>query len=244
MKKRIGVVPKSQLFDMSQSNMSDIYCLGNNYCKRVLEAGAIPLCVTPVDNWVPEESLAMYDGYIVQGGSDYYPYHFQIVHDAVVHHKPYLGICLGEQLIYAYFVLRQMVEEQGYQGDLVRAICSLLEERGPSFSVLQRIPGHRSASAARGSEDKAKHDVSVVPGTILHRLVGRTTIRAASFHDLNVPPSQNLLTVNAWSADGAVEGVEYGDHMLGVQFHPEVDNLLPEIFSFLTQGKTQTTEVF
>ena len=108
MKKIIGVVPKSVLFDMTKSNMSDVYHLGNNYCKRVLNAGAIPLCVTPVDNWVPEESLAMFDGYIVQGGDEYYPYHFQIVHDAVVHHKPYLGICLGEQLIYAYFALRRI----------------------------------------------------------------------------------------------------------------------------------------
>lgn len=236
MKKRIGIVPKSQLFDMTQSNMSDVYNLGNNYCKRVLEAGAIPLGVAPIDNWVPEEALAMFDGYVVQGGAEYYPYHFQIVHDAVVHHKPYLGICLGEQLIYAYFALRQMVQERGYQGDLVKAICAMLEELGPDFSVLERVPGHRSAPMTRGGEDAAKHDVSVVPGTILHRLLGRSTVRAASFHDLNVPPSQKLLTVNAWSADGVVEGVEYADHMLGVQFHPEVDDSLPEIFTFLTQG--------
>jgi gamma-glutamyl-gamma-aminobutyrate hydrolase PuuD len=64
--------------------------------------------------------------------------------------------------------------------------------------------------------------------------MGRTSLRAASFHRLQVPPSQKLLTINAWSADGVVEGVEYADHMLGVQFHPEVDGLLPEIFSFLT----------
>ncbi len=236
MKKRIGVVPKSLLFDMTQSNMSDVYHLGNNYCKRVYEAGAIPLCVTPIDNWVPEESLALFDGYLVQGGAEYYPYHFQIVHDAVVNHKPYLGICLGEQLIYAYFTLRQMVQERGYQGDLVKAICSLLEELGPSFSVLEPVPGHRSMRPDRGNENAAKHDVSVVSGTILHRLLNRTTVRAASFHNLHVPPSQKLLTVNAWSADGAVEGVEYADHMLGVQFHPEVDDTLPEIFTFLTQG--------
>ena len=234
MKKIIGVVPKSVLFDLTKSNMSDVYHLGNNYCKRVLDAGALPMCVTPIDNWVPEESLAMFDGYIVQGGDDYYPYHFQIVHDAVIHHKPYLGICLGEQLIYAYFALRKMVEEQGYEGDLVKAICTLLESRGPSFSVLQPVQGHRSNPMTRGGEDAAKHDVSVVPGTILHRLMGRTSLRAASFHRLQVPPSQKLLTINAWSADGVVEGVEYADHMLGVQFHPEVDDLLPEIFSFLT----------
>ena len=62
-------------------------------------------------------------------------------------------------------------------------------------------------------------------------------IRAQSFHHLQVPPTQNLLTINAWSAigDGVVEGVEYGDHLLGIQSHPEADALLPEIFTFLTE---------
>ena len=234
--KKIGIVPKSLITGAPQSTTADTYILGNNYSKRVLEAGAIPLCVTPVDNWLPQECLAMYDGYVVQGGDDYYPYHFQIIHDAVTNHKPYLGICLGEQLIYAYFVLRQEVEAQGCQDDLVKAICALLESRGPGFSVLEPVTGHRSAHPLRGSEDAAKHDISVVPGTILHRLIGRSTLRAASFHGLQVPPSQSLLTINAWSVDGVVEGVEYGDYMLGVQFHPEVDALLPEIFSFLTQA--------
>jgi gamma-glutamyl-gamma-aminobutyrate hydrolase PuuD len=129
-----------------------------------------------------------------------------------------------------------MAEEEGFQGDPVKAICALLEARGPSFSVLERVQGHYSTFPHRGQEDMAKHDVSIVPGTILHRLVGRSTIRGASFHNLQVPPSQKYLTINAWSADGVVEGVEYADHILGVQFHPELDDTLPEIFSFLTQA--------
>ena len=62
-------------------------------------------------------------------------------------------------------------------------------------------------------------------------------MRAASFHYLNTPPAQELVTINAWSAkgDGVVEGTEYGDKVLGVQFHPEVDDLLPELFKFLTE---------
>ena len=43
------------------------------------------------------------------------------------------------------------------------------------------------------------------------------------------------LTVNAWSVDGTdtIEGIENGSNILGVQFHPEVDDKLPEIFKFL-----------
>lgn len=237
MAKIIGVVPASELGNPEKSNFSDQYRVLNNYAKRTLEAGGIPVAVTPVDNWVPEEALKLYDGYIVQGGAEFYPYHFQIMHDAVVNHKRYLGICLGEQLIYTYFALRKMVEEQGYEGDLVKAICDLREQKGADFSVLEKVPDHRYTAGLRGYEDEGKHDVNVVPGTILHRLVGRDTIRAASHHDLDVPPGQDLVTINAWSAKGdhVVEGCEYGDNFLGVQFHPEVDDLLPEIFAFLTE---------
>ena len=237
MAKIIGVVPASELGNPEKNNFSDQYKVLNNYTKRTLEAGGIPVAVTPVDNWVPEEVLKLYDGYLVQGGAEFYPYHFQIMHDAVVNHKRYLGICLGEQLIYTYFALRKMVEEQGYEGDLVKAICDLRDKKGPDFSVLKAIPDHRSAPTTRGNEDEAKHNVNVVPGTILHRLTGKETLRAASFHNLNVPPEQQLVTISAWSAkgDGVVEGVEFGDNLFGVQFHPEMDDLLPEIFTFLTE---------
>ena len=238
MKRRIGIVPKAELFDMEKSNMNDRYILGNNYTKQAAKAGCIPIGVAPVDNWLPEDELEVFDGYLVQGGPEFYPYHFQIARDAIEHHKPYLGICLGAQLIYTYLALKKMVEEAGYEGDLVKANCTLRERRGPDFSVLKPIPGHRAHAMTRGKEDAAKHDVSIVPGTMLHRLLGRDTMRIASFHDLIVPPDQSLVTVNAWAAGetGIVEGVECSDHVLGIQGHPEVDDLLPQIFSFLTEA--------
>ena len=238
MKKIIGVVPSSSLGDMTKSCMSDHYKVGNNYTKRVTEAGCVPVGMTPVDDWLSEEALELCDGFVVQGGAEFYPYHFQVIHHAITHGKRYLGICLGSQLIYVYFVLRKMVEERGYEGDLVEAICALLQEKGPAFSVLESVEGHNiNVFMPRGGEDVVKHDVTTVPGTILHRVTGKDTLRAASFHKKIVPPGQDLVTVNAWAAgeSNVVEGVEYGDNLLGVQFHPEVDGLLPEIFTFLME---------
>ena len=141
-------------------------------------------------------------------------------------------------MIYTYLALRKMVEERGYEGDdIVKAICDLRDEKGPDFSVLQSVTGHRAEAMTRGEEDAAKHDVNVVPGTLLHRVAGTDTLRMASFHYLQVPPDQDLVTINSWSAkgDGVVEGVEYGDKILGIQAHPEVDDLLPQVFAFLTE---------
>ena len=237
MAKIIGVVPAPVLGDPEKSTMSDFYKVGHNYAKRVLEAGAIPVAVTPVDNWVPEEAFKLYDGYIVQGGAEFYPYHFQVIHHAVTHGKRYLGICLGNQLIYTYFALKRIVENEGYEGDTVKAICDYRAKHPTDGSVLKKIPGHRYEVPPRGREDEAKHEVKIVPGTLLHRVLGQDTMRICSFHNYCIPEDQDLLTVNAWSAKGdcVVEGVEYGGHILGVQGHPEVDGLLPKLFDFLAE---------
>ena len=236
-KKLIGIAPASFIGDPDKSCMADYYKLGNNYTKRIVAAGGIPFGLAPADNLLTEEALERCDSFLVQGGAEFYPYHFQIIHHAVTHGKKYLGICLGQQLIYVYLELRRRVEARGYSGDLVRAICEYLDEQGPGFSVQKRISGHRSKSAPRGMEDETKHDVNIVPGTLLHRVLGRDTMRIASFHEFNTPPEQTLVTINAWSAtgDGVVEGTEYADHILGVQGHPEADGLLPELFRFLTE---------
>ena len=148
-----------------------------------------------------------------------------------------LGICLGCQLIYAYFELRRRVEEQGYEGDLVKAICDYRNNQLKGASVLERVSGHYAALPARGQEDSAKHDVNIVPGSLLHRVLGRDTMRLCTFHNGSTPPNQTLVSINAWSAlgDGVVEGTEYGDNILGVQGHPEADGLLPELFKFLAE---------
>lgn len=237
MKKIIGLAPASMTLETNESCMDDCYKVGNNYSKRTIEAGCTPIGLSPVDNWLTEEQLQMCDGFLVQGGAEFYPYHFQIMDHVLRTGKRYLGICLGEQLIYVYFKLREIVEERGYEGDLVRAICDYIAEQPSDFSVQKKIPDHRYPRPKRGCEDEAKHDVNILPGTILHRLVGKDTMRLCSFHYLCTPPEQTLVKINAWSAkgDNTVEGTEYGDNILGVQGHPEADDLLPELFAFLAE---------
>ncbi|MBQ3094956.1 MAG: gamma-glutamyl-gamma-aminobutyrate hydrolase family protein [Clostridia bacterium] len=166
MKKVIGIAPASFIGDADKSCMADCYKLGNNYIKRIVEAGGIPFGLAPADNLLTEEALDLCDAFVVQGGAEFYPYHFQIIHHALTHGKKYLGICLGQQLIYVYLELRRRVEARGYEGDLVRAIYNYCAEQGPGFSVQKRISGHRSKSAPRGMEDVTKHDNDAVPSML------------------------------------------------------------------------------
>lgn len=241
MKKLIGIVPRGVLFDMEASNMSDKYELGNNYIKRVTEAGCIPIGLAPVDGWISEDVLEAVDGFIVQGGSTMWPYHFQIIHHAVTHGKRYLGICMGMQLIHCYFSLRKMVEDRGWEGNLIEQMYELFHDQEKEYELIERVEGHYSKIATRGKEDEVKHGVIIVPDTMLHRLMNRDCMRGATYHKWRVHDLVECLTTNARAEDGTVEGIEYGDNILGVQFHPEVDDLLPEIFDFLSgANNTQT----
>lgn len=237
MKKVIGVVPKGILFDQEKPATSDIYQLANNYIKRVTEAGGIAVGLAPVDGRVSQEQLELCDGFIVQGGTQMWPYHFQVIHHAVTTGKKLLGICLGCQLIHRYYRMCHMVEEMGMVGPMDEAIIDLFFNKEIGHDLLHRVEGHMGKGITREDTECVKHVVDVVSGTVLHRLLGREQARGASFHNWRAEEPAPEITVNAWATDGSgtIEGLENGSNILGVQFHPEVDDKLPELFKFLTE---------
>ena len=220
--------------------MLDHYSLGNNYIKRVVESGCTPIGIAPADNWINEDVLDLCDGFLVQGGAEFYPYHFQVIHHAITKGKKYLGICLGQQLIYVYFKLKKIVEETGYDGNLVTAMCNSYEyltKEDPNFSFQNPVENHRNEFPKRGNEAVAKHKVNIIKDTLLYKVLESESIDVCSFHKKCTPPNQNLVAINAWSAlgDNVVEGTEYKDYILGIQGHPEADDKLPKIFDFLAK---------
>ena len=237
MKKVIGIVPKAYGFQQNITNFDDVYYLGNNYIKRVEEAGMIPICLAPNDGWLAEDALELCDGFVVQGGKCMQPYHFQVVHHAFTQQKKFLGICLGMQLLHRYLCMRRYVLDHKIPGDLCKNIIAILESKGAVAGKLESVAGHCSTKMPRGEEDSAKHDVDIVPGTLLHQLMGADTMRGASYHNWRVFDLCEDETVNAVSTDGTgtIEGIECGHNLLGVQFHPEVDHKLPELFRFLSE---------
>jgi putative glutamine amidotransferase len=70
--------------------------------------------------------------------------------------------------------------------------------------------------------DAPVHEVEVVPGTLLHRVVGAERLHWNSLHHQAVRHLAPGLVVDAVAEDGLVEGVELpGKPVLGVQCHPE-----------------------
>lgn len=194
------------------------YVIRQNYCDAVASAGAAPICL-PHQMDAIEAIADRLDGLVVTGGAfDVDPKLFgdNARHDSVVlkedrtafewavteamlkRDKPVLGICGGQQLLNVILggTLIQHIEDE-IQGN-----------------ILHEQPNPR---------DEPGHLVKIVPGTLLHRLTGRSEIAVNSAHHQAVKKVGEGALSNALAPDGLIEGIESKTHRfcLGVQWHPE-----------------------
>lgn len=232
MKPIIGIVPTAKLFE-TDDYYKDHYLFVNNYGIRVAANGGVPMGLLAADGYAFEDALARCDGIVMCGGGKIYPYHFQTVAYAVEHHIPLLGICLGMQAIHCYFTVAQEAQRRHYTGSLLELYETMKQER---YMFVLPVAHHWDVPMVRGHADDTKHPVHIVPGTRLHRMLNRDVTMGASLHRYAVNQPPEVLTVSARTEDGTIEGLEYEDYILGVQFHPEVDSDHNALFHFWEQS--------
>ncbi len=194
------------------------YALRANYAGAIAGAGGLPIAL-PHDPALAEAYLDRVDALVVTGGAfDIDPALYgagerhatvtlkecrtaaelALVRGALDRDLPVLGICGGQQLLAV-----------ALGGTLVQHIPDSLPD---ALEHEQRNPRHEPG-----------HPVALVPGTLLHRIVGVDAMRVNSAHHQAVGDPGPFATVNARAPDGVVEGVEdarFG-FCLGVQWHPE-----------------------
>lgn len=194
------------------------YALRENYCTAVSDAGGLPLPL-PHDPDLVDAYLGLIDGLVLTGGNfDVDPALFGAAHThATVTTKAQrtgfemaitrgaldrglavLGICGGEQLLNVVL-----------GGTLIQHIPDAIER-----PLAHEQPNPR---------DEAGHTAAVVEGTLLHRIVGTTSLDVNSAHHQAVACVPDGVIVNAIAPDGVIEGIEAPAHgfCLGVQWHPE-----------------------
>lgn len=136
---------------------------------------------------------------------------------------PVLGVCRGHQMI-------------------VRVMGG---------RIYSRIDLHRPDALDHNVEEqplgrKVVHDIVVEPGTMLHDIIGITTIGVNSLHRQAAQRVPAPLAVSARSPDGIIEAVESTAHrfVVGVQFHPELlVGVIPEwkrLFEAFAAACTET----
>ena len=228
--KKIGIVPAAKL-DAVENIWDNIYRIVTTYPTRIYEQGGIPIGLLPNVDQYSEELLDMVDGILICGGTQFFDYQFQAIDHALKHGKPLLGICLGMQLINNYFTVKAEAEKRGYTGSLLELFKKMREEEGHKF--LARVENHVKFPVPLGREDECKHKVLVEKGSLLHKLTGSEEIYGATIHRYCVVNPAPDLQVIGRAEDGTIEAVQYGDKVLGIQFHAEADRMLPGIFKFL-----------
>jgi putative glutamine amidotransferase len=194
------------------------YALRQNYADAVVEAGGVPLAL-PHEPDQANDYLDIIDGLVITGGAfDVNPsifgagerhptvvtkdrrtaFELATTRGALERDMPLLGICGGQQLLHV-----------ALGGTLIQHIPD-------------EIPG-ALAHEQPNPRDEPGHSISVLPGTLLHRIVGADSLDVNSAHHQAAKDASDQIIINAVAPDGVIEGIEaIGKRFcLGVQWHPE-----------------------
>jgi putative glutamine amidotransferase len=179
------------------------YALRANYAEAVAAAGGLPIAL-PHDAALAGEYLDRIDALVVTGGAfDVDPALYgdgarhatvtlkegrtaaemALAQGALARDLPVLGICGGQQLL-AVALGGTLIQH------IPDSVADALEHEQPN-------PRHQPG-----------HAIRIVPGTLLHRIVGADEMRVNSAHHQAVRDPGPSAIVNARAPDGVVEGVE------------------------------------
>lgn len=230
--KKIGIVPQADLLK-TDSIYDDKYHFVNSYIERVVQAGALPVGVLPLDGRIQTEILDGCDALLIQGGRGIYGYHMDVMEHAVKTGKKVLGICLGMQSIHTYFAVREEAERIGWKESIADLYVKRREE-GKTY--IEYVPDHRAPSMPRHIIETTKHKVLLEKGTHIYDILGQEEIMGASMHTFCVKEPTKYEVVSGRAEDGTIEAIEIGDRIIGTQFHPDVDGKLMELFRWLAEA--------
>jgi putative glutamine amidotransferase len=194
------------------------YALRQNYCDSVARAGGLPVPL-PHEPDLAAAYLAKIDGLLITGGAfDVDPalfgagtrhatvktkdrrtaFEYAITKGAIEADKPILGICGGQQLLNVVL----------------------------GGTLIQHIPDEVPNALAHEQPNprtEPGHNVKVVAGTLLHRVVKALELPVNSAHHQAVKTVGPGIVINATAPDGVIEGIEdpHRRFCLGVEWHPE-----------------------
>jgi putative glutamine amidotransferase len=121
-----------------------------------------------------------------------------VTRGAMARNMPMLGICGGQQLLHV-----------ALGGTLIQHIPDAVPN-----ALAHEQPNPRT---------EPSHDVTVIPGTLLHSIVETDVMAVNSAHHQAAADAPDGVVINARAPDGIIEGIEAPAYRfcLGVQWHPE-----------------------
>jgi putative glutamine amidotransferase len=94
---------------------------------------------------------------------------------------------------------------------------------GSLFQDISSQTGHTLSHRQSQPATRLSHTVSVVPGSLLSRIVRQRTLRVNSSHHQSVKKAAPGFLISAVAPDGIIEAIESRSHrfFVGLQWHPE-----------------------
>ena len=224
---KIGILPTSHLFE-DDDPYNDTYSFINNYCKRIFEAGGVPIGLLLDSGKLHEESLDMCDGFLICEGKRMEPYAFKLVNYAIKNKKPLLGICMGMQIIGVYSYLEKELQKQHIAVNYENLTNLFNQIRKDKINYLTKVEKHYIADITREEIEQSKHFINIDKDSILFDIYKQECLDVLSLHSYMINLyNDEKIKITCHSDKGVIEGLEYKDpdnFILGVQFHPEVED--------------------
>jgi len=193
--------------------------LGITYARAVEAAGGVPVVMPPLAAAAIPALVSRLDGLLLSGGPDLAP--------AAYDQRPHVELGSTEPRLdaFEYAVVREALNLDLPILGICRGAQALNVARGGTLHQhLPDLPAtaltHRQCEAG----ESITHDVEIVAGTKLRRIVRSAQLGVNSFHHQAVDRLGEGLRVSARASDGTIEGIEdpRRPFVLGVQWHAEM----------------------
>jgi len=211
-KPMIGVIP---LYDELRTS----YWMLPGYMKGIEEAGGIPVMLPlTTDTEVILKLAETFDGFLFTGGQDVDPKWYG------EEKSDLCGAACAERDKLEMELFRHVVEMDKPAFGICRGVQLMNVALGGS--LYQDIPSEKNSPLTHSQKppyDVPAHGVNIMPGTLLHQIVGCDSLRVNSYHHQGIKRLSERLIPAAYAEDGLTEAVNLPGKkfILGVQWHPE-----------------------
>lgn len=208
----------------------DYLYVARDYLRSVRRSGASPVLVSP--DIEPHEVLRLCDALVLSGGGDLPAAIWGEAQD------PCASLENAERIAWE----RDLLDLFLGSGRRVLAVCYGMQLLNVHLggSLVQRLPSASTPSPANaigaglahgGGGEVVRHRIEVEAHSLLASLLGKSALVFSSHRQAVSRVGQGLRAC-AFAADGVIEAIERDD-VLGVQWHPELDDTAEAVYRFV-----------
>lgn len=215
----VGIIPTFNIKNEENDPYQDQAKFVLMYVKKILEAGGLPIGILNNDS----SYMDICDAYLWPGGNKMQKDYIPFLQDVIKNKKPVLGICLGLQTICTCFNILE--DQKEFSDKTYEEVYEENKETRPYLKKLEEGNIHSHyVTKELDSINSARHKIKIEKDSLLYEIVKKEEIDVVSLHSIVIARTPKSLYLSAKAEDGIIEAVEYKDFVLGLQFHPEIED--------------------